>query len=248
MPKIENGEEYLNGDELMAFWPASKKLFYESLQPRLQSYHFDGKKRPHYYKMSDILALKSGKPVTRRELITISGIFSDWTRYLRSLGYQADTINQAIEVVTLPEEASTSFHIPAERQFARRSRMTLANGVPICTWSTYYPLELVEGEILDRMKQEPALDVVQQIKNARGIAVGWEKDRYTSRSTTLEEQGTLKLLTNEPVLILQRGCWASDKQTLAFVSHMTLLGSWFAIEHDFPVPARTWNEQEEEKV
>ncbi len=235
MPRIENGEEYLNGNEVMELWPASRNLFYGSIQSRLQPYHFDGKKRPHYYKKSEVLALRSGKPTVQKEPITISGIFSDWTTYLRSLGYQADTKNSAIETVALPEEASNTFHIPAERQFVRRSRMTLANGVPICSWSTFYPLELVEGEILTEMGQDPTLDIIKRIREVHGIAVGWEKNRYTARSTTLEEQEHLQLLTNEPVLILQRACWTSDKQILTHISHMTLLGSWFAIEHDFPV-------------
>jgi hypothetical protein len=245
MSRIENNEEYLNGNEVMEMWPASRNLFYGSIQPRLQSYHFDGKRRPHYYKKSEVLALKSGKSLTRKELITISGIFGDWTIYLRSLGYQADTVNREIEIVTLPEETSSTFHIAPERRFLRRSRMTLANGAPICVWSTYYPVELVEGEILGEIEQNPTLDIIKRMKDVHEITVGWERNRYTARNTTLEEQGLLKLLTNEPVLILQRGCWTSDKQILTHISHMTLLGSWFAIEHDSPVTV--WGEQPKER-
>lgn len=244
--RIEQGEQYLNGNEVMELWPASRNLFYGSIQPRLQAYHFDGKKRPHYYKESEVWALRSGKAATHKELITISGIFGDWTIYLRSLGYQADTINQEIEITTLPEETSDTFHILKNRQFVKRSRKTLANGVPICTWATYYPLELIEGNILEQMKQEPKLDVIRKIREAHGIAVEWEKDRYTSRNATLEEQENLQLLTNEPVLILQRGCWNGDRQILTHISHMTLLGSWFAIEHDFPV--KVWNNNQKEET
>lgn len=244
MPRIENNEEYLNGDEVMKMWPASRNLFYGSIQPRLQAYHFDGKMRPHYYKKSDVLALKSGKPAPHKERITISGIFGDWTVYLRSLGYQAETVNHGeVEVVVLPEEVSATFHISAEKPFARRTRMTLANGAPICVWSTYYPLELIGDEILAEMRQDPKLDVIKRMKDVHGITVGWERDRYTTRNTTLEEQKLLQLLTNEPILILQRECRTADKQLLTHVSHMTLLGSWFAIEHDFPVPVKTWSNQ-----
>lgn len=246
MPRVENNEEYLNGEEVMSFWPASKNLFYGSIQPRLQSYHFDGKKRPHYYKKSEVLALKSGKPTAHREPITISGIFGDWTVHLRSLGYQADTHNQAIEMAILPEEVNYTFHISRERQFVRRSRLTLANGVPICVWSTYYPFELVEGEILSEMRQYAKLDVIKRIREVHGITVGWERNRYTARNATLDEQGLLQLVTNEPVLIVQRGCWTSDKQILIHVSHMTLLSSWFAIEHDSSVSI--WHTQKEHEV
>lgn len=248
MPRIENAEEYLNGNEVMDLWPASKNLFYSNIQPRLQTYHFDGKKRPHYYKKSEVLALKGGEPTTQREPIIISGIFGDWTLHLRSRGYQAITMTGAIEQLTLPEEVRNTFHIPSERQFIRRSRKTLANGVPICMWSTYYPLELVQGKILDKMKQDSTLDIVKSIREEHGIAVRWEKNRYTGRNATLEEQEDLQLLTNEPVLILQRGCWTDDRQTLTHVSHMTLLASWFAIEHDFPVSTNVWDNQKEQGI
>jgi hypothetical protein len=248
MSRIENGEEYLNGEEVMDFWPASKNLFYSSIQPRLQSYHFDGKKRPHYYKKSEVVALKSGKPAAHKEPITISGIFGDWTVYLRALGYQAETISQTIETVALPEEVKTTFHIPSERQFVRRSRKTLANGVPICIWSTYYSLQLVEGTILAEMMQDPKLNVIERMKEVHRIVVGWERNRYTARNATLKEQEDLQLLTNEPVLILQRGCWTSDRQILTHVSHMTLLSSWFAIEHDTAVDPGIWSTQKERGI
>ena len=57
--------------------------------------------------------------------------------------------------------------------------MTLANGVPICTWSTYYPLELVQEKILEEMKYDPTLDVIKRIKETHGMVVGWERNRYT---------------------------------------------------------------------
>ncbi len=248
MPRFENGKEFLNGDEVMEFWPASKNLFYGNIQPRLKSYHFDGKKRPHYYEKSEVLALKSGEPIIHREPITISGIFGDWTYHLRSRGYQATTIDKAIEQTTLPEEVKNTFHIPADRQFIKRSRMTLANGAPICTWSTYYPLELVEGTIFEEMKRDSTTNVVKRIQEEHGFIARWEKNRYTARSTTLEEQKTLELLTNEPVLILQRGCWTDDRQILTHISHMTLLASWFAIEHDAPIATATWENQKEKEV
>jgi hypothetical protein len=246
MSRTEAGELYLNGQEVMALWPASKKLFYDNIQPRLQTYHFDGRKKPHYYKESEVLALRSGKPLVQRNPIIISGIFGDWTIYLRGLGYRAETINFAIETVSLPEEVITTFQLPASRQFARRSRMTLANDVPICTWSTYYPLELVQEKILDEMRRDSTLDVVKRIKETHEVTVGWERNRYTARNSTLEEQELLKLLTNEPVLILQRACFTKDRRILTHVSHMTLLGSWFAIEHDSSVGI--WDDQKEREI
>lgn len=243
MPRTEEGEVYLNGQEVMEIWPASKKLFYDNIQPRLQAYHFGGRKKPHYYRQSEVLALRSGKPLVQRSPIIISGIFSDWTVYLRSLGYRAETVNSDVTLAELPAETLNAFQIPSTQQFAMRSRKTLANGAPICTWSTYYPIELVLGKIFDEMLENPTLDVVTRIKEVHGIFIGWERNRYTARDATMREKHELELLTNEPVLILQRACFTKDRQKLTHISHMTLLGSWFAIEHDNEVTI--WDGQKE---
>lgn len=151
MLKIVENEEYMDTQEVLAGLGASKKRFYSNVKPYLRIYHFDAKKTP-WYKKRDVLALKNGK-LARMASISISGIQRDWTTFLRSLGYRAGTVDRTIEVgVSLPEDAVDIFKLPADKKFVKRSRMTIADNVPICAWDTYYPLELVEGDILDEMK------------------------------------------------------------------------------------------------
>lgn len=233
MPKIINGEEFLTTEEVMAFWPASRNLFYKRIQPRLRAYHFEGKATPHYYKKTEVEALRSGQPI-KRDPIVLSGILGDWTVYVRSLGFEAETKTISLEICSLPEEIRRTFHLSSERQFVRRSRMTLANGVPICQWSTYFPLELIGGEIFAEMQRDSSLDVLRRIREIHGLSVAWERDRYSARNASPEEQALLQLLTNEPVLVVQRACFSKDR-TLTHISHMILIASWFAVEHEFPV-------------
>jgi uncharacterized protein YqgQ len=239
MSKIVEKEEYLNTEEVLAELEASKKRFYSNVKPYLRTYHFDAKKTP-WYRKRDVLALKSGK-LARMASISISGIQRDWTTFLRSLGYRASTVDRTIEVgVSLPEDAVETFKLPSDEKFVKRSRMTIADGVPICVWDTYYPLELVEGDILEEMKHGFEVDVVRRIKEKHGIIVGIAKDKYTARTATFEEQELLQLLTNDPVLILQRASYTRDKKMLVLYSDMVLLGSWFAPEHEYEV--NIWEE------
>jgi DNA-binding GntR family transcriptional regulator len=238
--KIVNGEEYLSTEEVLQLWPASRNLFYKRIKPRLRSYHFEGKATPHFYKKAEVLALREGRNV-ERDPILLSGLLGDWTIFLRSLGYQAETKTTSVEITHLPEEVSRSFRLPLDRQFVRRSRMTLANGIPICYWSTYYPLELVGGEILAEMQRDPSLDVMRRIRELKSLSPAWERDRYLARNASPKEQSLLQLVTNEPVLVVQRGCWTRDKQTLTHISLMILVASWFAIEHEFPLH---WGQEE----
>jgi DNA-binding GntR family transcriptional regulator len=109
--------------------------------------------------------------------------------------------------------------LPADKKFVKRSRMTRADGVPICVWDTYYPLVLVEGDILEEMKHGFEVDVVNRIREKHSIVVGIAKDKYSARTATFEEQELLQLLTNDPVLLLQRVSYTREKNMLVVTCH-----------------------------
>lgn len=236
MSKIVESEEYLNTQESIEEMEASKKLFYDNVKPYLRVYHFNGKKTP-WYKKKEVVAFKLGKPI-RKASIPLSGILNDWTSYLQSLGYHAETTNLKSAITTLPDDAVSMLHLPAGKEFVKRSRFTHADGIPICTWDTYYPVELVE-DIKEDIMSGSTINIVEYIKEKHGIVIGVSKDKYTARITTFEEQALFQLLTDEAVLILQRASYTKDKSTLVLYSDMVLVGSWFAPEHEYPV--NIWN-------
>jgi hypothetical protein len=238
MPRTENGEKYLNtSDVRIMFDKASKGRFYKNIQPRLRVYRFEGKRTP-WYKESEVLALKEGKPLRQAD-ITISGIFASWTKHLESLGYTANTVDTVIEAATLPEEVCKTFQLPAGQQMVRRERMSFVDRQPICIWSTYYPVALV-GNVLDQMKDGSA-HVVEHIKDSHKLTVGHTRDRYTARITTFEEQERFHLRNEEAVLILQRASYTKNKKQFVFFSDMVLLGDWFVIDHEQEVDI--WDNQ-----
>jgi hypothetical protein len=234
MPKLVESIEYLDSQEVMVEFDAPRKRFYSNIRPYLHPYTFEGKKKP-WYKKSDVIALKMGKPVRKGSIPLLGGIQQDWTASLRSLGYKAETIlNETRHDAVLPEEAVEAFNLPADQQFFKRTRETLVNGSPICTWSSYYPLEFV-GDIIDQIEQGKINDIVKYIADVHHVIVGRATDKYTARITTFEEHEKFRLLNEEPVLILQRASYTRDKKTLVLYSDMVLLGSWFAPEHEYEV-------------
>jgi hypothetical protein len=225
-------ETYLDTEETLALFRASKKLFYTSIQPQLRIYRFDGRRKP-WYRRRDVEALKSGQS-EREAPIVISGIFKNWTEHVRSLGFQIDTKSREIVTTHLPDKAAAVFGIDPEREFVKRGRISFVDQVPICIWDTYYPLDLVGADLLASMKRDEETSVVTCLKE-RGLIIGWARDRYSARLANFEEQELLRLTRDEPVLILQRASHTRDKKTLILYSHMTLLGSWFAPEHEYKV-------------
>lgn len=225
--KSVDGEEYLNTEEAIKEFGVSRQSFYDNARPYLQVYRFDAKRTP-WYRRHDVRALKSGKPV-RRASIAITGMFADWTEHARSLGYNVQTVERDVEVGPLPRDIAEMFRIPVDQQFVRRGRMTFIDGTPICHWSTYYPAELVD-DILDELRHGSAHDIVEHIREKRGIVIGQVNDTYSTRITTFDEQNLFHLLNSEPVLVLQRVALTADQKILVLFSDMTLLGNWFVIK------------------
>lgn len=221
----------------MTLLGTSKQSFYDNARRHLKPYHFDAK-RSTWYSEAEVLNLKNGVAV-RKGAIRLTNIQQNWMQDIIDMGYDARTENRGdIEIVSLPDDAITAFHLPPTQQFVKRSRMTLVDDAPICLWSSYYPLNLVEGKILEEMRQNVATDVVKRIKDVCGVIIRVSRERYTTRVTTLEEQVLLRQVTDDPVLILQRASYTQEKQSLVLYSDMTLLGSWFASEREYEV--NTW--------
>lgn len=232
MLKTVQNEEYMDTQEVLNVFGASKKRFYSNIKPRLRVYHFDGTQTP-WYKRRQVLALKDGK-VVRKADIAISGINKHWSRFLKSQGYHVDTQMRGVTTSQLPEDAVKFFHLPADQQFVKTSKITYADGAPICTWDTYYPAHLISDELLEQMKNNTADDVPLAIKQQHGLIIANAKDRYMARMTTFDEQALFQLVNDEAVQILQRASWTSKKELVLF-SDMVLLGSWFAPEHEYSV-------------
>lgn len=233
MLKTVQNEEYMDTQEVLDVFGASKKRFYSNIKPRLRVYHFDGSQTP-WYKRQQVLALKDGK-VVRKADIAISGINKHWRRFLRAQGYKEETIlREVVGSATLPEDAVKFFRLPADQPFVKTSKMTYADGAPICTWDTYYPASLISDELLAQMENNTADDIPLAIKQQHGLIIANAKDRLLARITTFEEQTLFQLVNDEAVQVLQRASYTSKNELVLF-SDMALLGSWFAPEYAYAV-------------
>jgi DNA-binding GntR family transcriptional regulator len=233
MPKEVNGQTFVSTDEAAALLQTSRQSFYARAKPHLRVYRFDAKRAP-WYKEKEVLELRDGKSVGKARIV-LSGITADWTRHLENSGFRADTkLREAVEA-SLPEDATSLFGLEDERTFLKRGRMSLANGTPICSWDTYYPMELIDDALLAEIKRGAANDIPMALKGKHGLVVEEVEEWYSARMATFEEQTLLRLVTDEAVLILQRASYTKDKSKLVFYSHMVLLASWFEIKREYPV-------------
>lgn len=224
MSKNIDGVEYLNTLEAIRLAGVSRQTFYNNVKPYLRPYHF-GKKVPSYNKQ-EVLAFASGKPL-RRAAIAITGMFANWTEHARSLGCNVETVSRETTIERLPAELAATFNVSDDRTFVRRSEMSWVDRQPICTWSSWYPLDLV-SPVLAQIQDGSFRDIVGYIAS-RGNIIREVNDVYSSRITTFEEQSLFQLLNAEPLLVLQRMARTEDNRVVMLYQDMQLLGSWFVV-------------------
>lgn len=227
--KIVDGIEYLSATEAIKELGCSKQNFYQTVKPRLKPHRFDGRTNPMYNK-NDIIAIATGK-MPRKANIAITGMFSNWTDHARALGYNAETQRTEVTIGYLPADIANTFGLPTDELFVKRGSMTTVDGIPICSWDTYYPLKFVE-DVLVQMREGTISDVLGHISQKHHVSVEKVRDRYSARVTTLDDINRFQLLNDEPVLILQRAATTKEQGTLVLFSDMVLLGSWFVIERE----------------
>src|SRR5579875_860585 len=223
--KIVEHEEYVDTEEAIELLGISRQTFYANARPLLEEYRFNAKKKP-WYKKCMVMKLNQAHPAQKRPFV-LTSILKDWTAYARSLGIPAQTISSEIVTTTMPESAVKHFGLPADKLFVKRGRATIAKREFLCTWDTYYPLELVEDD-LEEIKHNPEYSIVQGIKARHGLVISHAKEYDYARLATLKEQEQMQLKDADAILVLQRASYARD--TLILFSDMALRGEWFAIE------------------
>jgi len=226
MNKIVGTEEYLSAAEAAKILGVSIARFYTNARKSLRVYRFDAKK-VKWYNKNQVLAMKEGKPV-RKASIAITGMFSNWTEHARSLGFNIESKDVETATEYLPQDLKESFYVSADQEFVRKTQMSWIDGVPVCSWSSFYPVDLVE-DVIPQILDGSMHNIIEYIADHHGLVIREVSDVYIGRNTTFEEQAKFQLLNDEPVLVLQRMAQTEDHQVVVLYQQMELLSSWFVV-------------------
>lgn len=230
LPKIVQGEEYVTAEQAMELLGISRPTFYEKPILYLRVYYFDGKKR-QWYSKRQVLDLKEGR-IAQNPVIPIEGMFKDWTAAARAMGVPATTTTSEVYPTTLPHDACETFGLSPTLPVLLRGRLTLSRGIYLCVWNSYWPLSLVE-EFLPEIKANPDFSITGALAE-QGVVVARAVEEVSTRHPSLREQEQMQMISNEPILVLQRACY-SERGAFVLFSDMSLRGSFFKMRREYPV-------------
>jgi hypothetical protein len=233
--RVEGGVKYITAEPAARLLGVSHDHFYEKSILSLTRYFFDGRRRP-WYKEEQVADLKAGR-IAQNPVIAIEGMYKDWTTDARALGIPVTTgmatIRGIQEPLYLPEEVCAAFGLDGHVRMLCRARFSMANKLYLCTWDTYWPYALVE-EFLPAMKTDPDFSVSRALA-AKGRSPVRAVEEVSSRHANLYEQEQMQMVSNEPILVLQRACYGQDG-TFVLFSDMSLRGSFFKRRYEFAIP------------
>jgi len=100
---------------------------------------------------------------------------------------------------------------------------------------SFYPVELAGGQILEQMRKDKGLDVLQAIKEAHGKTVKRVQEDVIGRLPTQHELDLLKIVRGTPVLVVHRTHLADGVAAIMY-SRMLLVANYFVLSYEYATP------------
>lgn len=227
----EQGELYVDTPDAIATLKMSRQYFYVNVRAKLQAYHFDGRAKP-WYKDRDVRDLRDGKTVRKADVV-IEGILKNWVVSVREQGHTAEVFDrESPRIVSAPKAVADVFAEYSNREVVLRARGGAIDGHPCCMWTTYYPIDLVRGDTLEAMLRDSQTDTMALIQAQHGLSIHHAKDQVTSRLPTPEEQVTLEIVPDDPILVLRRTSYAESGKAMLFQEQI-LVAAYFLMTYTY---------------
>ena len=172
-------------------------------------------------------------PLTR-----ISGLTKNFGEYLENLGLTAVEKNIDMPAfVPAPIEIAKVFDIQEGTPILHRLRW---QGTPTICYrlaENYYAPDLVDEEVLERIREDERYDVLEHIKEKHHKVIKRVHEDVYSRLPTSDEQEHLNIVRHMPVLEILRSSYSAEEDgSVILYSHLVFVGSYCFLSHDYSVP------------
>jgi DNA-binding GntR family transcriptional regulator len=174
----------------------------------------------------------------------IPGITPNLAEFFQQQGLILEETNiDEPSIVRAPAEVAEVFNIEEGTKVIRRYRSQGEkkgySTVPYRLAENYYPVELVDEEMLEQMRQDVRFDVLAAIKATHMLEIGRVHEDVYGRLPILEEQEKLKIVRNAPVFDIRRTNYAIDEdvkveqsQVIMF-SRIIFVASYFVLHYEY---------------
>lgn len=166
----------------------------------------------------------------------IPGIVPRFDLYMKQLGMElVETSVGRPEVAPAPADVAQALGIAEGEPVVHRLRRQGITVAHMRLAENFYPVALVDEDILQQMQQDKSFDTLSAIKEKHGKVVKGVHETVIARFPSQEEQDLLKVNRNTPVLDVRRTNRDEDGTAIMY-NRIIFVASYFELVYDYNVP------------
>jgi DNA-binding GntR family transcriptional regulator len=174
----------------------------------------------------------------------IPGITPNLAEFFQQQGLTLEETNlEEPSAVRAPAEVAEALNVEEGTDVVRRYRSQgVRQGysvVPYRLVESFYPVDLVNGQMLEQMRLDEHFDTLAAIKAAHSLEINRVHEDLYGRLPTLEEQEKLKIVRNAPVFDIRRtNYWVDEedgdeRSIVIMFSRIIFVASHFVLSYDY---------------
>lgn len=172
----------------------------------------------------------------------IPGITPRFDFYLEQQGLTpVETNVEEPDIVPAPAEVAEAFKTEEGTPVVQRFRRQGTSTEHLRLAENFYPVHLVDEEMLARLRTDSKYDVLAAIKERHGKVIKSVHEDVFGRLPTSQEQELLNIVRNAPVLEVWRTNYAADDDTAIMFSRLIFVASYFVLSYDYTTNFWTGN-------
>ncbi len=184
------------------------------------------------------LVVTKGNSFYAHNAVRIStSVVPPFEEVLANQGIQS-TVRNIIEpeIIIMPDEIATLFDTEKGSSTIHRYRVQGQAGIPYRLSEYWFPEHLAHP-YLQRLKDEPGYDILEDIKSDLGVTKQTVRDKVLARIPTKEEADLLSISRNTPVQEVRRTNRTLDRQVL--MHHLIVfVGPLSMLEYEYEITNR----------
>lgn len=185
-----------------------------------------------------LLSLGRAGVFVHPHLTRVPGLTKRFDKYLEGMGLTPVEKNIGMPAfVPAPIDVAKVFEIPEETPILRRKRRQGTPAIHYRLAENYYAPDLVDEEVLERIREDERYDVLEHIKEKHHRIIKRVHEDVYARLPTTEEQELLNIVRNTPVIEIQRISYSAQEDgSVIMYSRIIFVASYFFLSYDYSVP------------
>ncbi|HEU5382258.1 MAG TPA: GntR family transcriptional regulator [Ktedonobacteraceae bacterium] len=165
----------------------------------------------------------------------IPGIVPRFDLHIKELGMEPVEANTVTpEIISATEDVAKALSVMEGASVVHRMRRQGTTVSHMRLAENFYPVTLVDNDILEQMQQNENFDVLLAIKNKHGKIVKHIQETVIARFPLEAEQELLKINRNTPVLDVRRINSDGNGARIMY-NRITFVASYFELTYDYDV-------------